>query len=402
MNKTIAMIALVFALLMNLAGCSKVQSEEPVNLALVAAIADGETVLNDSIEELSSLPSRPGSTYAFISAEGSTALIGEPSTVKDLSDRGYNATMMGRVRSSIQADIASRLDNYHPVSGEIDLAAATTAAVRTLNANAVEGRQNILVYYASGRSTTGLINMIQTPVYQLDVEGSAAAVAEEMHLDMSSVDEVIWYSCGDLGDGQPALNAEEKDKLKSFYRQLFTALGAKKVTFKDDLPSSDSYDFDDAPVSTMPVAGTGSGLQPLSAELLNNNKAFESPLAITEEQVRFQPDSAEYLDGQTARAAIQPIADYMLNHPDLSIVLYGTCAGDLPSELGRTRAETVKASLVSFGVDANRITAITISPADDPYYQFGLGTGEEGSVNRKVVLVDASSELAQQIVSKSI
>lgn len=401
MNKTIAMIALVFALLMNLAGCSKVQSEEPVNMALVAAIADGETVLNDNIEELSSLPSRPGSTYAFISAEGSTALIGEPSTVKDLSDRGYNATMMERVRSSIQADIASRLDNYHPVSGEIDLAAATAAAVRTLNANAVEGRQNILVYYASGRSTTGLINMIQTPVYQLDVEGSAAAVAEEMHLDMSSVDEVIWYSCGDLGDDQPALNAEEKEKLKSFYRQLFTALGAKKVTFKDDLPSSDSYDFDDAPVSTMPVAGTGSGLQPLSAELLNN-KAFESPLAITEEQVRFQPDSAEYLDGQAARAAIQPIADYMLNHPDLSIVLYGTCAGDMPSELGRTRAETVKASLVSFGVDANRITAITIDPADDPYYQYGLGTGSEGSLNRKVVLVDANSALAQQIVSNAL
>lgn len=401
MNKTIAMIALVFALLMNLAGCSKVQSEEPVNMALVAAIADGETVLNDNIEELSSMPSRPGSTYAFISAEGSTALIGEPSTVKDLSDRGYNATMMERVRSSIQADIASRLDNYHPVSGEIDLAAATAAAVRTLNANAVEGRQNILVYYASGRSTTGLINMIQTPVYQLDVEGSAAAVAEEMHLDMSSVDEVIWYSCGDLGDDQPALNAEEKEKLKSFYRQLFTALGAKKVTFKDDLPSSDSYDFDDAPVSTMPVAGTGSGLQPLSAELLNN-KAFESPLAITEEQVRFQPDSAEYLDGQAARAAIQPIADYMLNHPDLSIVLYGTCAGDMPSELGRTRAETVKASLVSFGVDANRITAITIDPADDPYYQYGLGTGSEGSLNRKVVLVDANSALAQQIVSNAL
>ena len=401
MNKTIAMIALVFALLMNLAGCSKVQSEEPVNMALVAAIADGETILNDSIEELSSLPSRPGSTYAFISAEGSTALTGEPSTVKDLSDRGYNATMMERVRSSIHADIASRLDNYHPASGEIDLAAATTAAVRTLNANAVEGRQNILVYYASGRSTTGLINMIQTPVYQLDVEGSAAAVAEEMHLDMSSVDEVIWYSCGDLGDDQPALNAEEKDKLKSFYRQLFTALGAKKVTFKDDLPSSDSYVFDDVPVSTMPVAGTGSGLQPLSAELLNN-KAFESPLAITEEQVRFQPDSAEYLDGQTARAAIQPIADYMLNHPDLSIVLYGTCAGDMPSELGRTRAEAVKASLVSFGVDANRITAITISPADDPYYQFGRGTGEEGSLNRKVVLVDANSALAQQIVSNAL
>lgn len=401
MNKTIAMIALVFALLMNLAGCSKVESEEPVNLALVAAIADGETVLNDNIEELSSLPLRTGSTYAFISAEGSTALIGEPSTVKDLSDRGYNATMMERVRSSIQADIASRLDNYHPVSGEIDLAAATTAAVRTLNANAVEGRQNILIYYASGRSTTGLINMIQTPVYQLDVEGSAAAVAEEMHLDMSSVDEVIWYSCGDLGDDQPALNAEEKDKLKSFYRQLFTALGAKKVTFKDDLPSSDSYDFDDAPVSTMPVAGTDSSLQPLSAELLNN-KAFESPLAITEEQVRFQPDSAEYLDGQAARAAIQPIADYMLNHPDLSIVLYGTCAGDMPSELGRTRAETVKASLVSFGVDANRITAITIDPADDPYYQYGLGTGSEGSLNRKVVLVDANSALAQQIVSNAL
>ena len=90
----------------------------------------------------------------------------------------------------------------------------------------------------------------------------------------------------------------------------------------------------------------------------------------------------------------------------MNVLLYGTCAGESDSEytlwLGKARAESVKTALVEAGVDANRIVAVTVRAVDDPYYQFGLGAGAEASVNRKTVMIDMSTELAQQIMSNAI
>lgn len=410
-NITLAVFAL--GIILSPTGCGApddIQSSNPVNITFVVGIADDETKLNDGIDELATLPANPGTDYAFISVESESTTIGEAGTIPDLSDHGYTDVMMERVRAGIKADLTERLASYEPTSPEIDMAAATKLAVRTLNAHAVEGRQNVLVYYCSGKSTTGLINMIETPVYELDVEGSVSTVAQKMKADMSDID-VIWYCCGDFGSAQPKLSANEKAQMKAFYKQLFNALGAKSVTFKDDLPSAECYHFAATPVSCMAVEGTASGLKDLvvlEPEVFEEADAtvLEAPIVIPEDQVRYKPDSAELLDPNTATEAIQPVANFLLEHPELNILLYSTCAGDTDSEytlwLGKARSESVKAALVEAGIDENRITAVTVKIADDPYYQFGLGTGSEASVNRKTVMIDMSTEFAQQILSKAI
>lgn len=355
MMKSIFSAILTLAMLLSFTGCGDsedIQSSDPVNIAFVVGIADDETKFNEGIDELASLPANPGTDYAFISAEGEPAMIGEAKTIPDFSDRGYTDVMMERVRTGIMADLTGQLADYKPTSSELDLAAATDLGVRTLKAHAVDGRDNVLVYYCSGRSTTGFINMVETPVYEMDVEESASAVAQKMKVDLSGID-VVWYCCGDFGGNkQPKISPNEKEQLKAFYNQLFTALGAKSITFKDDLPSSECYSFPDVPVSPIAVEDTGSELKDLVVlapevfeeteetqdEEVADTAVLESPIVIPESQVRYQPDSAEFLDPVAAADAIQPAVDFLLEHPEVNILLYGTCAGDNDtdfSQIGR-------------------------------------------------------------------
>ena len=397
-KKTLA-ILMALLLALSFTGCNDpAEQSEPVNIAFVVGIADGESKFNNSIGEFAALSGLPGSDYAFICVEGEPATIIGPGTIPDLSDRGYTRTMMQRVYTSIGADLYECLEAYEPASGEIDMAAATEMAVRSLNARSTGDRQDILVYYCSGRSTTGMINLQETPIYQMDAAASAANAAQMMDADMSGIEEVIWYCCADMGPDEPRLSSAERVKLKSFYEQLFTALGAKKVTFKDDLPLGEGYSFPDAPVSGIAVASVGSVLD---AE--NIEQAMAEPIVIPETQVRFKPDEAEFLDPAAAADAIRPVADYMVRHPDVEILLYGTCAGDRDTEnslrLGRQRADAIKAELIAGGVEAHRITTVTVGVADDPLYRFGLGVGDEASVNRKCVMADLQGEFAQAILA---
>ena len=410
--KKLVLFTLAASILLCLCGCSNNASPavtDPVNIVFVLGIADGEAVITgNNIRELSDLPSQPGSNYAFVSAESNPTTIGKSDTVADLSDRGYTQEMMKRVRDGMRADLNGRVEAYTPCSAEIDIAAATIYAVRTLNSNAIPGRKNIIVYCASGRSSTGLINLSETPIYKLDVDASLPVIAEKMHTDMKTVDEVICYYIGDCSSQtQMNLSTEEKAKMREFYGKLFKALGAKNVVFRDKLPDAGYYSFPDTPVTRMDVHTVTSGLKELKAvtpEALEET-ALQEALVFPESKVKYLPDSDEFLDPTAAAEAIQPAADYLLQHRDLQILLYGTCAGDSDSasaiDLARSRAERVKEVLMNAGVDEYRIKVISVSVYDDPYYQFGLGTSAAASVNRKCVLMDIRTPEAERLLACS-
>lgn len=410
--KKILISSLAWVMVLFCAGCNNPtdpKNTEPVNIAFVVGIADGETKINEGIEELSTLSARPGTDFAFISVEDIPSCIGEPGTITDQSDKGYTDTMMKRVKAGIKADLVERLESYKPSSVELDIAAATDLAVRNLNANAIDDRPNILVFYCSGKSTAGLINMIETPIYKLDIEASVPTIAKKMNLDMSNIDEIIWYCCGDLGgDEQPALSTNEKVQMKKFYEQLFNTMGAKKVTFKNNLPSKEYYRFEDKPVSCMDVEGTVSGLKELDPEIFDEAEDTvikKAPIVIPESKVSYKPDTAEFVNEEAAQAVIQPVTDFLLKHPNVNILLYSTCAGDIDTnvtlKLSKARSENVKSILVASGIDESRITVVTVKVADDPYYSYNRGTGPKGSVNRKSVIVDMSSDLAKQILANA-
>lgn len=383
---------------------------QPVNIAFLVGIADNETKLSEDIEELDSLPARPGTTYAFISADGAPACIGEPGTIADFSRRGYTATMMERVRAGIKADLMEDLNTYVPTAPQIDLAGAIQMGARQLRANAAEGRENVLVLYCSGKSSTGLINLVETPVCRLDIQASVPGLADEMGVDLSFVDRLVWYCCGDFaGEEQEPLSGAEQNKLREFYKELFVALGMEEssILFRDDLPEAEYYQFEDTPVSCMEVAGAAYDLAELSPDLLDSADALSNrAVTISEEQIRYKPDSAEFLDPAAAAETLQPLANFLTENGEIQILLYGTCAGDTNTDyalqLGKARAESVKSILVAEGIPEDRIITATVRTEDDPYYQPGLGTGEEAGINRKTVIADASSDFGRQILANAL
>ena len=85
-------------------------------------------------------------------------------------------------------------------------------------------------------------------------------------------------------------------------------------------------------------------------------------------------------------------------------MLAGTTAGDEDSDytmtLSKNRADAVRETLIHLGVDESRIVAVGLG-SNNPWHVYGVGY--EGSVaanNRSVVLLDASSDTAKEILSK--
>jgi outer membrane protein OmpA-like peptidoglycan-associated protein len=421
MKKLVA-ILLALALLCGLAGCGAgdaSQSADPYNVALVVAIANNNPVLDTSaIEALTQLPSAPNSTYSVILADGAPYNICQDSnTIPDMSDRGYTSEMMNRIQASISADLASQISSAQPNSPEVDLAAATTLAVRSLRANAVEGRENLLVFYASGISTTGLIDMTEIPLCELDVEASVATLSANSDLDLSGI-KVIWYCCGDVTDPQPALNAQEKSTLKSFYQDWLLSLGAESVTFMDTLPPEGRYSFDQS-VSVMETAGTVSGLQAtiVSYEEIaeeDSQKVIEKALgdgnilSFDPTTIAFQPDSSELADPDAALVALGYVTDYMLANPTFQLLICGTTtsAGEETSSIAfsQKRADAVRDLLVNeAGIDASRIHTLGCGYSSSLYVPDRAADGSLDETiapqNRSVYLVDSESEAAAQILS---
>ncbi len=396
MKKYIMAVMVLFMVVL-CGGCGKEEDAEAVNITFVLGMASGESKIKENLTEIQELSAMPESDVCFISAEGKPQCIGESIHIKDFSANGYTKTMIKRLRSEMQSSIEEMISSYEPSSTQIDMAAAIGLAVQNLNAHVSDGRNNILVLYSSGKSTSGIINMAETPLCKLDVEKSITVIAEKMKLDMSKIDEVIWYCCGACGgENQPELSPEEKARMEEFYNALFQELGLKKeITFKDELPSNEYYYYEEKPVSQMEVKETESGLQ----ELTKSEQILNIPVILEEAQVQYEADTAEFKDRKQAEEAVKPVITYMQENPECKIVLYSTCAGDKDCDwLSTARSEQIKNLIETGGVDGERINILKIKIADDKYYQYNRGTGEGGGVNRKTVIVDANTEFGQRLL----
>ena len=131
---------------------------------------------------------------------------------------------------------------------------------------------------------------------------------------------------------------------------------------------------------------------------------LEKPVMLTEEQVSFVPDKATYLDEEEAVLTIQPIADYLMENNQMTILLAGTTAGDEDSDytitLSQDRAATVQNTLIQLGVDESRIIAVGLG-SNNPWHVYGVGyEGSIASGNRAVVLLDAASDAAKEILNR--
>ncbi len=408
--RTFLILALISCML---TGCGSQDPVRPVDVACVVGITNNNPKVDVAlIDEITGLAARPGSTYMVINAEGEPQVIcsGE---IQDLSDKGYTRKMMERIHTSITAGIRGKINAAVPVTPEVDIAAATVLAVRDLRACQAQGRDSILVFYLSGISTSGLIDMTQVPVYRMDTESSVQTVLDSLKLDLQGID-VVMYCCGDTaGEDQSALSFQEQQKLKEFYRSLFLGMGADSVSFREDLPGGESYSFDQ-PVSVMETEGTVSKLlslvvdgQQIQLEEMDDIFADGEILSFPEQSIAFRPDSTQLADPAAARDALSHVIAYMQDHPDFELMICGTTTSaggeDSSRSFSEERARAIRDLLVGeAGIDESRVHILGCGYSSLLYIpdrtSIGLLDESVAPLNRSVKLVDYRSDLALQIL----
>ena len=419
MKKTILFLLSIFVLsAVLLTGCSEKDSEpvvaldQPYNVAFVLAKANNQPMLDVSqLRELSNLSKTAGTTYSLVEADG-TPSVCMSGVIPDFTEQQYSTEMISRANQQVYSSILSKLAEIAPDNNEIDLATAISTGVRSLRSTEEDGRENLLVMYTSGISTSGLINMVDVPASDLDVDKSADEISQTLGLDMTGI-HVIFYALGNVSGDQPALSENERRILEDFYTKLFENMNAT-ITFVDCPTAEGSYNYPETVVSVMETEKVDSGLKPTTVGFekdangtSNIDQVFDTGDVLSLE-IFFEGDSTEFEDKSAASEVLSYIADYMERNRAFKLSILGTtAAAGNPDEckvFSEKRASKVKELLCNdFDISEDRIQVFGCGYSSSLYIPDTNADGslieESAALNRTVKMADSNSTTTQNILN---
>ena len=346
--------------------------------------------------------------YSFI-----VRVDGEPELVSnenlDIDPQYKNAAKerLKRDATNKATNLLQVLEGVHAVNPESDYLEAIRLAAASLRSLDNSYTSRNIICCGSGLGTTGYLNLLsaesQTIVKLLQ--------EKEALPDLSGIT-VYWIGMAQTTAPQEKLNPKQSKNLENIWKSVIEAAGGEFVP-NDYISVSQNDDTTDELPSVSIVNIPSDDPIVFEPEILEQpeqeeENAFEEPVILGESQIQFVGGKATYLDEESATETIRPIAEYLLNHTSVNLLLVGSTAGDITDEstlrLSQDRANTVKHTLVEFGVDNKRINTLGMG-ASDPWHISGAGydetVGSAASSNRKVVLIDANTELAQQLMSSN-
>lgn len=419
MKKTILLLLSILVLSTLLfTGCSENDSEpvvaldQPYNVAFVLAKANNQPMLEVSqVKEFSNLSEVDGTTYSLVEADG-TPSVCMSGVIPDFTEQQYSAEMISRANQQVYNSILAKLSGIAPDSNQVDLAAAISTGVRSLRSTEEDGRENILIMYTSGISTSGIINMLDVPASDLDVDRSADEISQTLGLDMTNI-RVIFYALGNVSGDQPALSENERRILKDFYTKLFENMGANDVNFIDCATAEGSYNYPET-VSVMTTEDVNSGLKPTTVGFekdangtSNIDQVFDTGDVLSLE-IFFEGDSTEFIDISAASETLSYVADYMQMNPSFKLSILGTTAAagnpDECKAFSEKRASKVKELLCSdFDISEDRIQVFGCGYSSSLYIPDTNADGslieQAAALNRTVKMADSNSTTTQDIIN---
>ncbi len=407
-KKVAAFAATASVTIMALTGCSgdvlgltSNACEQPKALAIVLGNHLCSKELNLSSPVITDLVSETVASYGYISVisvDGSPSV--EIAESYDIPDQYKNA-----VKTKLESDAEKKGKNLLLMAGtvkaddpEVDTLSAIRLASRSLLATNTDSEKTMIVV-DTGWSTTGLMDFSNN-LLSGDPEAIAQMLFEKDALpDLRGV-KVFWLQMGDVAAPEKELSPSQVKKLSAIWKAVIEKAGGSFV-LADTVPNNAVIGGSLPEVRTIDHESETPVIINTSEKDVKS-LSFTQPLFFSEDQVKFMGDSDEYVDENAAMESIRPVAEYMEKNKDFSLLLIGTTAGDgntqYSKELSSKRAQAVKKTLVGFGIEEERIITSGLGSADK-WHIYGAGTtGALAAQNRKVVLLDASSKEAQELI----
>lgn len=418
MKKTILFLLSIFVLsAVLLTGCSEKDSEpvvaldQPYNVAFVLAKANNQPMLEvNQVKEFSNLSKVAGTTYSVVEADGTPSMC-MSGAIPDFTEQQYSAEMISRANQQVYSSILAKLSEIAPDTNQVDLAAAISTGVRSLRSTEEDGRENLLVMYTSGISTSGMINMVDVPASDLDVDKSADEISQTLGLDMTGI-HVIFYALGNISGDQPALSENERRILEDFYTKLFENMNAT-ITFVDCPTAEGSYNYQET-VSTMKTEEVNSGLKPTTVgfekdanDTSNIDQVFDTGDVLSLE-IFFEGDSTEFANKDAASETLSYVADYMRRNSTFKLSILGTTAAagnaDECKAFSEKRASNVKELLCNdFNISEDHIQVFGCGYSSSLYIPDTNADGslieQAAALNRTVKMADSNSTTTQDIIN---
>lgn len=403
----ILMLACVITLVSTLAGCSgngvKAPAEKAAVCYVIANTANSKGLNFNSplVQDTVYSTVRNYGFIAVVNADGKPEIVHAASY--DLEDKYKSASKekLDMDARSKATNIILSMQSIMADDPEVDYLESLRLAVRTLSS--LEGYDSkTIVLMGTGLSTTGVMNFSNNLI-SAEPEMVINLLNEKSEIPDFTGITVYSQQLGDVAAPQQELTSAQRIKLEKIYGGIVETGGGNFVY--NEIIANPVDDTKQYP-SVTPVKLPSD--TPISFEKVAFEKEniFEEPVFLTEEKIGFVADKDVFLNPSESSETLRPVAEYLASHPSISIVLAGTTAGDSDSDftmtLSKQRAEAVKDALIQLGVSADRIITLGLGSEKDPWHVYNAGyDGAAAAGNRKVVLLDASSERAASILELS-
>lgn len=383
-----------------LTGCERITPPEPAAVSFVirvggcVPVSDGYSAFYDDILAAAF-------HYQHITAvtvEGSPRVavdvdVNPPTVEGDLEKR------MQVAKQNTNA-ILSMFNNetLRAQTDEADTLKAICMAADALSTASPDMAKRLLIQ-DSGLSTAGLLPFNEYNIFETDISYIVDKIKEMDALPRVEGVDIYWRGLGQTEAPQPVVTQSNVLYLENLWSAILTAGGGK-------------VHFDRSPIAAGKVL---EGLPNVSIVPIVQEPIFDaddvipsgSVVRLPSECVNFIGDSDEFIDPDKALRTLQPFANYLNAHPDVSILICGSIAsvGGGPNaglKLSLARANACKTVLEDMGVDSAQIACIGVGrrptslrvPDLDSH---GNLIEDKAKLNRAVYILRDTCELADEL-----
>lgn len=305
-------------------------------------------------------------------------------------------------------EIASRMTAK---TEQIDTLKAVQIGARSLKAAEAEaeggGIIRKMIILDSCLSTTGALDFTKSRLNGISAENIVEQLRDLGELpDLSMVDELTVYTCGDTAGRQTMLTEANRETLKKVWKTVFEA-GGITANMKDNLPLSAVYDTDKLPVvNTVTVEQNSVNID--SEDETRSVLETGAVISFDTMSIAFRPGTAELADPAAAQKSLEYVIGFLYDHPDFELLICGTtaCWGgkEYCRDLSERRSEAVRALIIENRVSEKRLETAGVGYEFEDFYTYDLKEDGEldesiAPLNRTVKIMDLHSATARRVLN---